>query len=110
MASKYHVGDVVQVVPTPYEDCPFNWTASMDKWLGRVVVITNCYHSAGYNADVYHIEPVPCESNQGFTPFSQTWSWCENCLSQWEPTPRKRILKFLKLMICSEVIGDGVRT
>ena len=79
MASKYHVGDVVQVVPTPYEDCPFNWTASMDKWLGRVVVITNCYHSAGYNADVYHIEPVPCESNQGFTPFSQTWSWCENC-------------------------------
>ena len=80
MIPKYKVGDVVQVVPTPYKDCPFNWADDMDEWCGRTVVITDCRYSDAYSAYLYHIELHQSESERGFLPtVSRPWSWCENC-------------------------------
>lgn len=79
MIPKYKVGDVVQIVPTPYKDCPFNWTDDMDEWCGKTVVITDCRYSGAYSAYLYRIEPAQCEYDRGFNPFRMTWSWCENC-------------------------------
>ena len=111
MIPKYKVGDVVQIVPTPYKDCPFSWADDMDEWCGRTVVITDCRYSGAYSAYLYYIELHQSESERGFPRrFRDRGPGAKTVSSRLGPTPRLRILKFLKLMICSEVIGDGVRT
>ena len=66
--SRFKVGDIVQVVDEPYEDCPFEWIDEMDECCGKTATIKsvrwdNYYGQYAYGIDIdeYHC------------------SWCERC-------------------------------
>lgn len=66
----YQVGDVVRVVGTPYEDCPFCWVSVMDECCGEEATIESVYWDNSRNTHGYtiDIDDYHC-------------TWCENCFA-----------------------------
>lgn len=68
--SMYNVGDVVRVVDTPYNDCPFHWIDEMDEYCGKEAKIISACWIEGHKAYGYAIDI----DEYGCT-------WCENCFA-----------------------------
>lgn len=65
-APKFQVGDIVRVVDTPYEDCPFGWVDGMNRYCGKEVKIDGAIY-------------VKARKMWAYTVRGTRWSWCENC-------------------------------
>lgn len=64
----FNVGDVVQIVDTPYMACPFSWVDGMDEFCVRYVQIVSVIWSCVQSCYCYHID-----ADNG------RFAWCENC-------------------------------
>lgn len=70
----FQVGDIVQVVDVPYEDCPFKWVEDMDEMCGKETTITRVDWYDGRKTYGYRIS-----GDNG------SCVWCENCFISMEP-------------------------
>lgn len=66
--SRFKKGDVVRVVDTPYEDCPFEWIDDMDEYCGTETTITDVFWIERRNMYGYYIAAD-----------DRCCTWCENC-------------------------------
>lgn len=70
----FQVGDIVQVVDVPYEDCPFKWVEQMDEMCGEETTITSVDWFEGRKTYGYRISGD-----------NESCVWCENCFISLEP-------------------------
>ena len=66
---RFHIGDHVRVVDSPYNDCPFVWIDEMTLFCGKEVRIINAWWNSVNNAYAYIIEGPSCV-------------WCANCFNE----------------------------
>lgn len=64
----FNVGDVVRIVETPYNDCPFLWIETMSDMCGNTVTIASVEWNLEHSTHLYRIE----EDNGDI-------AWCQNC-------------------------------
>ena len=66
---RFHIGDHVRVVDSPYNNCPFVWVDEMTLFCGKEVRIIDAWWGFDTNTDTYQIEGSPCY-------------WCTNCFNE----------------------------
>jgi len=71
--NEFEVGDIVTVVDTPYEDCPFSWVETMDEYVSRQAEITHKYMDDTFGTYGYSIDID--DGNH---------TWCGNCFVEKE--------------------------
>lgn len=65
---EYNVGDVVQIVPEPYLDCPFKWVEDMDNFCCCTAEIIGKHYYKNKEQYGYRIDI----DREG-------WLWCAGC-------------------------------
>lgn len=65
---RFQVGDVVRIVDTPYNDCPFSWVEGMDDYCGWEVTIEDVFWVERHKTHGYLLD---CDDG--------CCTWCENC-------------------------------
>ena len=66
--NEWNVGDVVRIVDAPYEECPFTWVGTMNKYCSRGASICKKRFSEQYNTYQYIID---IDDGDHY--------WCGNC-------------------------------
>lgn len=81
---RFHIGDYVRVVDSPYTNCPFSWIGEMTQFCGKEVRIIDAWWSFDKNTYTYQIEGSSCY-------------WCANCFNEIADTiPEQTESDFLK--------------
>ncbi len=66
---RFHVGDYVRVVDSPYNNCPFGWIGEMTRFCGEEVQIRDAWWVPDKRTYAYTVEGSGC-------------AWCVNCFNE----------------------------